>query len=224
MRSTAKRTVLGVAVLGMTAIVVPTASATTGLQPGTTVRIGQGPLADSNSANDAIHGGCFLVSTEDPTIWGYNEGVIGTASVTNDSSVSPTGATVTCFIKVNGAPQPGHSFTGSNGVQVGADRTAYQATVYDTVELCQDVTYNDGTSNPQRCSEVVTEQIPPPVVYDLVESDFFPAVDPIVCPILQSQTGEYGPITIAYDGDVYAADPLGLGINPAYDCPPYGNF
>jgi len=48
--------------------------------------------------------------------------------------------------------------------------------------------------------------------------------DTFVCPELVAQAGDYGPVVVKPDGDVYVADPLVTGLNPLYDCPPYGNY
>jgi hypothetical protein len=66
----------------------------------------------------------------------------------------------------------------------------------------------------------------PPIIHEL----FLDIIDPTVCPQLQqigSVTGGgfAGVLWIASDGDVYVANPLGIGgLNPVYDCPPYGNW
>jgi hypothetical protein len=45
-----------------------------------------------------------------------------------------------------------------------------------------------------------------------------------ICPVLSHLAGNYpGGLSIHPDGDVYVPDPLGLGLNPVYDCPPVGS-
>jgi len=215
MRAIAQRTVLAVALLGMTAIVIPTAGAT--VWPAqTTVRVGQGPLAQANSAGNQIHGSCFMASAEDPTIPGVNDGVIGAASVTIDNKLSPTFATVTCTVSVNNVKVAGTaaSFSG-NGAQAGAQPMSYFASSSDNVALCETVTYGDGTTQPEQCLSVVAFQAPPQEISDLVRS-LGVILDPTVCPILATLSGNYaGQVTIDSTGDVVVG---GIKVE---DCPPY---
>lgn len=227
MHATAKRTILGVAVIGLTALMVPTARAAGGVH-NTVVRTWQSS-SESNSAGDAIHGGCLLVSAEDPTIPGANDGVIGVAAVTTDPNLRPNQADVTCFVKVNGVPQWNTwRYFFVNSVTAAADTVTYQAYDWDFVELCEDVTYYpDGTTEPELCEPVDETQGPPQVVDDLLQSLYVSVVDPTLCPVLvdvhnTTGGGIQGVLYIASDGDVLIADPLALGLNPVEDCPPYG--
>jgi hypothetical protein len=47
------------------------------------------------------------------------------------------------------------------------------------------------------------------------ECNVFPPVDPILCPVLASLRGVYGPVTIDPEGDVWVAG------EKVWDCPPY---
>jgi hypothetical protein len=196
------------------------------------------PAASANSAGDTIHGGCFFNTDENAVATnGQNQGVIGDLSATTDASGAPTGATVTCFIKVNGteAPLTRHSYSGT-GVQAGSDQILFTADSNATVLLCEDVTYADSTTETEICPAATSQDIPPQAVIDELNSIFdtlnaleISTVDPVVCPVLVTLHGLTGGgvpgvLEIRADGDVYVADPLGLGINPVYDCPPYGNF
>jgi hypothetical protein len=186
------------------------------------------PAASANAAGDTTHGGCFFNTDENALATnGQNQGVIGDLSATTDPSGAPTGATVTCWIEVNGveAPLTRHSYSGT-GVQAGTDQITFTASDTDTVTECMTVTYADGTTEPEDCPGATTLVIPPQQVTDLLNDLFINTIDPIVCPVL-IQLGQAlgggvpGVLEIGPDGDVSIADPLGLGLNPVYDCPPY---
>jgi hypothetical protein len=195
------------------------------------------PAAAADST-DVVHGGCFF-DTEQQLDQQTNVGIIGDRSVTTtgDAVPAPIGATVTCWIEVNGVPVPGstHSYgdlAGVAGVQAGADPLTFTATDFDVVKECQTVAFADGTST-TGCLDAETITVGPPcgqttedclvVIEDKV---FYDYVDPAVCPVLVAHAGSYpGGVTIAPDGDVYVPDPLGLfQPGPVYDCPPYFNY
>jgi hypothetical protein len=187
------------------------------------------PAASANAAGDTIHGGCHFDTNEQQNVTnGQNEGVIGDASATTDPAGLPTGATVTCYIRVNGVAQDQTKFSYSGtGVQAGANQIVFTATDTDSVTLCEDVTYADSTTEPEVCPAATQQQIPPQQVIDLINGIFASTIDPIVCPELKALGqltggGVAGVITIdPATGDVSVIDPLNLGINPVYDCPPY---
>ena len=192
MRRTARQVLVGAAAIGIVAAVTPAASA----------------------AGNTITGGCFLVAGANRTATqGQNGGFIGGASRTS------IGATVTCWIDVNGVEAPGtrFSYPGSNGVQAGAWQVSYTASDTDAVTECQSVAYADGSNAPTICFAVTTTQAPPQAVIDLVIT-VADTANAVFCPVLASLAGNYGPVMIAPNGDVYAADPLGLGYNPVANC------
>lgn len=188
------------------------------------------PAAAHAGGPDRIHGGCSYETVKKPTTDEY-DGVIRDRSITTDGDGAPTGATVTCWIDVNGveAPDTRFSYTGS-GVQAGANQISFTAGDTDWVTLCRAVTYADGSTEPTECAGPVVIQIPPEciVTCDIIgtlDRLIVYAVDPAVCPALLRLAGSYpGGVTIAPDGDVYVPDPLILFDGPVYDCPPYGNF
>lgn len=186
------------------------------------------PAAHAAGA-DTIHGGCFFDTDEQAIVTsGQNVGVIGDYSVTQDPSGLPTDATVTCSIIVNGVEAPGTRFSYSGaGVQNGVDRISYTAADTDWVDICQSVTFADGTTQTE-CPPWSDPSFPPQFVIDLLNGVFDAVnaaivgyVDPAVCPELVAAAGSYGPITIEPDGDVFVPDPVGLFDGPLYDCPPY---
>jgi hypothetical protein len=182
------------------------------------------PAASASAAGDSIVRGCFVISDGNGAATGDQQlGVIGDVSVTTDSSGAPTSATVTCWIDVNGLEAPGTRFSYSGtGVQAGADQISYAASGEDAVALCQEVVYADGSTDAAACG-ALRPILPLPIQCDLDWCVFYP-LDSVLCPQLKNLVGEYGPITIAPDGDVYIPDPLGLQIDPFWDCPPYGNY
>jgi hypothetical protein len=193
------------------------------------------PAAAADSA-DVVHGGCFF-QTQQQSGSTTNTGVIGDRSVTTTGSPvpAPIGATVTCWIRVNGVAAPGttHSYgdlAGVPGVQAGADPLTFTGTDADTIDECQTVAFADGTSttgcvgatyNPTPCGQTTEDCLVP-----IEDTLFYGYIDPLVCPVLVAHAGRYpGGVTIAPDGDVYVPDPLGLfDSGPVYDCPPYNNY
>jgi hypothetical protein len=190
------------------------------------------PTAAQAEFGDLIEGGCFFDTVDNPPPDGdVKQGVIGDLSVTTKGPL--TGATVSCWIEVNGLEAPGTRFSYSGyGVQAGADPISFVAGVGDPYWMCQSVVFADGTSQSD-CANGGPAQIPPQFVIDILNADVWPivdplvvsTVDPLVCSVLVPLAGSYpGGITIAPDGDIYVADPFGLDLSPYYDCPPYGNF
>jgi hypothetical protein len=193
------------------------------------------------TGGDTINGGCMFDVDAAPTVDGngignptHFEGVVSDSSVTQDAAGLPTGATVTCKLQANSVDIPGTTFSYTGvGVQAGADHVAFDVTPDESVFLCQRVVYADGTDTgwnpcgPSPCT------CPPPqlplmdqinALLTAINDATIAYVDPQVCPVLAANAGSYGPVTIMPDGDVYLVDPLNLGLSPAYDCPPYGNF
>ncbi|MDQ1748602.1 MAG: hypothetical protein QOD07_2865 [Frankiaceae bacterium] len=113
------------------------------------------PAASANSAGDTIRGGCYAYAVSNAVATnGQYEGVMGDNSVTTDATGAPTAATVTCAIQVNGIESPSsHSFSGA-GVQAGQDQVVYSASPTDDVEVCQYVTYADGSTEAASCKDV----------------------------------------------------------------------
>lgn len=190
------------------------------------------PAAAHAAAHDLILGGCGWESaprTGGATTW---EGVMYDHSVTTDSTGVPTGATVTCWIAVNGVEAPGTRFSYSGfAVQAGVDRFSFTAEDFDPIQLCQQVTYADGSSGKyDGCDGALIFYFPPRNVTDIldiidgdIDNAYVSVIDPLVCPELARLAGTYGPVTITPDGDVEVPDPLGLWDGPMYDCPTSSN-
>ena len=183
------------------------------------------PVPSAQAARpDVIHGGCFLETVADPSADGTQVGVIGDLSVTRTGAIPtmPIGATVSCWIEVDGVEAPGTRFSYSGlGAQAGADRISYTAADSEIVAECQSVTFADGTTQALPCPAPLGPfYLPPRSVTELLV-ELFDFADALVCPALAAGVGTYGPVTIAPDGDVYLPDPFALGINPFWDCPPY---
>jgi hypothetical protein len=208
-----RRLLIAALALGTSALVVPSAHA---------------------SSPDYIWGGCTY-NTDYQSNDGHTfVGRVGTVSVTTtgDGVQVPIGATVTCWIEVNGVVAPGttHSFgdlPGVTGVQIGAVPTSF--TVPDefaTIGICQSVTFADSTT--QSVCYVPNLQFPEQryidllnQIFDVVDGIQRTTLDPVLCPVLRQLAGSYpGGVTISPDGDVSLPDPLLLGLDPIYDCPP----
>lgn len=189
------------------------------------------------SGSHGINGGCGFSTTD--VVGDAQVGAIYDVSVTTTGDVvpQPIGATVTCWIAVNGVEAPGtrHSYgdvLDVPGVQAGADVVSFTAGILDYVGLCQTVDYADGTSESE-CSIEVGPQFPPQVVWDLVDAVEQPVHDvacgggpgdvcAAVCPATKLLAGRYGPILVTSDGDVYVGNLSDHELIAVYDCPPAG--
>jgi hypothetical protein len=203
-----RRILLATLVLGATAVVVPAAHA---------------------SNPDRIFGGCFFATQPQPGT-DVRTGVIGDHSTTRtgDWPPAPIGATVTCWIEVNGVEAPGtrHTYGDlSQPVQSGIDPLTFTAGPADWLTECGTVAFADGTTLsgcPVPDGQLIDIERGNGFVYEVIGDLFDHVLDPTLCPVFAQLAGSYpGGITIAPDGDVYLPDPLGLGLNPIYICPPY---
>ena len=84
---------------------------------------------------------------------------------------NPVWATVTCYILVNGAPQPGAIITASGvGVIAGGGAITYTSDhERDFVQLCQRVDFTgpgDATPTSDVCLDYIVIEIPPPLPWD----------------------------------------------------------
>jgi hypothetical protein len=187
------------------------------------------PMA--HAAGTTVHGGCFFDTNSQATATnGQYVGVIGDHSVTTTDATPPTpvSATIGCEIQVNGNVAVGPFFYGDlngvTGVQLGQNAPiSFTAADDADVELCQNV--NGGSFS---CSPATSLQIPPQPVIDALNTvnDELIALqkqftDPTTCALLGAHPGTYGPFTVDPSGDVTGPDPLDLGLNPYWDCPPY---
>ena len=222
MRGTAKKVLLGSVATAVMVMGLPMTSA-------------------SADPGDAIHGGCsFNTDSNQTATQGQNEGVIDATAILLTSANTPdAGASVHCKIQVNGVDAPGTQLdvsANAAGIVQGQAQISFddQDGALPSA-LCEKDDWSDGDTTGWVCQGSITIQIPPQEVIDLLNSVFdildgvfntlnqfeIDNVDPVVCPVLKSLAGTYGPITIAADGDVIIPDPLDLGLNPFWDCPPY---
>ena len=123
---------------------------------------------------DQYLGGCGFAAVEDVVAeQGQMTGEIDVEAVVYSAANpagNPVSATFTCYVLVNGAPQPGAVVTASGtGVVIGSGVITYTSNfVEDFVQLCEDVSYSNGESTSE-CFEADAFEIPPPVVWDLID-------------------------------------------------------
>ena len=193
---------------------------------------GAAPIA--HAAGETLTGGCTFDTNRQATATnGENVGVIGSFAFAQKSDGTPASATVSCKIQVNGSDAPGteFSYTGTGPI-VGSNQISFHAEDTDSVALCEKVDFGSGGS--YDCSPADSFQIPPDEVFTVLDLIFttledaeIAFVDPVICPILASLHGTYGPFVIDPDGDLSLVPdptstlfPPGL-FTPIWDCPPY---
>ncbi|MDQ1684575.1 MAG: hypothetical protein QOC82_1312 [Frankiaceae bacterium] len=110
--------------------------------------VAQGTAAHADTTGDQLKGGCSLIVVKASPVTGNTfNGFINEASVSLDGSNNPTTATVQCWVQVNGVEAPyTHLNTGGFGFEEGSLSTAYTATATDVVQLCQQVSFLDGST------------------------------------------------------------------------------
>jgi hypothetical protein len=190
---------------------------------------------------DTFKGGCGVATAQNSIVAGASQvGIIYDLSVSEHQSGLPSDATVQCWIQINGndATNP-LTVTDDKvpGVEAGARQISYLASDFDSVELCQSVSYpasdgstwvapdgNVGTD----CQPITTTQTPPQAILDFISFLRSEVNDLALCPVLVAigqATGGHiaGAIAINPDGDLYVAEPVGPGAIWVYDCAPYGN-
>jgi len=184
--------------------------------------------AVADASLDNINGGCSF-DTNQLAGSNTNSGVMMIASATFNAN-TPIGATVTCAIAINGVVDPDTMLTASGfGVQFGVTEIAFSddgGTL--PAALCQRVQYADGYDTGLVCQGPAFSPWLPPegnplLLFDVVNGYLALHVDPVVCPVLAAHPGDYGPIAIKSDGDVYP-NVFGYSGAPLYDCPPYNDF
>lgn len=178
----------------------------------------------AHAAADTIDGGCVVAVADLHSVTNFaTNGFLIDASVTRDDGGMPIGATVTCWIQVNGVESAGTRFASSGpGVQVGLNQVVFVLDQTDSVAVCERVAYADGTTT-SSCAAPSEVGVPPQLIFDTIHSAFV-AVDPVVCPVLAANSGNYpAGVGLSSTGDVVLTDPLDLlGTLVVYDCPPYG--
>jgi hypothetical protein len=179
--------------------------------------------APAQAAGETTQSGCMFValSTVPTEFNGLAVGVMADVSTTTDAARNPIFATVSCKIQVNGVDAtPTFNYSGS-GVQVGADVMQFFADDSDVVQICQRVAYGTGTTTSWSCRFVTQARVLPQPITDLVGGALMSTVNPVLCPVLASQSGSYlgGAVVITPTGDVFLPGSVYYG--PFIDCPPY---
>lgn len=158
---------------------------------------------------DPATGDCGFESVQQTDTTGQNyEGVAYGYAVHADGGE----VTVRCYVTVNGSEEDSTDPGSGTGVATSAGRVQFAATDTDNVQLCAEVTAHGETTT--NCGDSTNTQIPPQEVIDLINS-ILVLVDPTICQALAAVAGNYGPIVIDGEGDVYLNGVLW------YDCPPY---
>src|SRR5436305_14232541 len=97
----------------------------------------------SAAPGDTLNGGCGFNTDENALLTGgQNVGVIYDLSLSRDASGLPSGATVSCWIEVNGFEAPGTRITTTGrGVQEAESLISFTSEDVDFVNECQSVTF-----------------------------------------------------------------------------------
>ena len=191
------------------------------------------PMTSANAdPGDSIHGGCsFNTDAQQQATQGENQGVIEvTALLTTSANTPDAAAEVDCKIQVNGVDTGNEIDVKTNAAGIAQGQ---KQVIFDDQNgtlpsaLCEKDTWGDTDSTGWVCQPSTELQIPPQAVIDLINTIINTVngvltanVDPLICPVLKSLAGNYGPVTVGSDGDVSVNDPLGL-VGKVYDCPPY---
>ena len=207
MRGTAKKTLLGGVAAAVMVLGLPMTSA-------------------SADAGDAITGGCSFNTDSNQTVTqGQNEGVIDATAFMQTSAKTPdAGAAVHCKIQVNGVDAPGTQIdvaANAAGIVQGQAQISFDDQDGTLPSgLCEKDDWGDGDTTGWVCQPSIEIQIPPQEVIDLLNSvidtvnGVLALVDlnPVLCPLLQAVGPQdiAGVITIAADGSLTIADPLGV--------------
>jgi hypothetical protein len=190
------------------------------------------PLTSASAdQGDTLKGGCGFDTNQNILTAGADQGVIYVTALSQEASGTPSTATVTCWIDVNGYEQPGTriSETGT-GLITGVVQISFSSVTGDTVTECQQVVFADGSSWTARDGNVgvdcpASAEITDQPVIDLLNTGF-DTVDGAACPLFvdlywATGGGVLGVLRIGADGDLYVADPFGTGYTKYWDCPPY---
>jgi hypothetical protein len=106
---------------------------------------------------DTLKGGCGLTSVQQEIATnGAADGFFVGLTVAQEASGAPAGATITCWIDVNGVEQPGTRMTFRSG-QAASTRVSYITVDGDKVTVCMHVTFDDGSTWTARDGNVGTD-------------------------------------------------------------------
>jgi hypothetical protein len=131
------------------------------------------------TAPDVVHGvACgYETSYDKPELPGDTwTGVQfdSSATTTGDAVPQPIGATITCWLEVDGVTAPGTTYSygdvpGVTGVQAGAHPISFRADKLATVAGCETDAFADGTSTSICWIWGDDIQIPPQAVQDIID-------------------------------------------------------
>ena len=169
-------------------------------------------------SDSRFEGGCSFVSmSTEAVVPGQHVGEIDIETLVYSPTpeANPVWATVTCYIAVNGVPQPGTLVAGSGAVVVtGGGVVRYDAADDDFVTICTQIDFTgpgDTTATVTGCPINGGDPgWPPPFFWDAL----WGIVDPVVCPVIAAAQGTYGPVDVDEQGDIFVNGEL------LYDCPP----
>lgn len=183
------------------------------------------PVAAAAGPYD-YHGGCgFHATTAVGSGQNAVTGVLHALAVVFSlgGTDNPVAATIECDVRVDGGTAATLTVSGVT-VLAGAQPKEIRAADTSLVEVCETVTFPD-SSVIQGCEELpdaapggTLEGQPEEMLRNvvvLVRDLKSTHVDPAACPGLAALAGEYGPLRVNEQGDVFLRE------DPAWDCPPY---
>jgi hypothetical protein len=105
------------------------------------------PLTASADQGDTLHGGCFLLTAEQQALTnGATEGNFSGLAIAQHADATPAGASVSCWIDVNGAEAYGTRLDFRAGGASANRHVSFNANPSDTVSVCMQVWFDDGSA------------------------------------------------------------------------------
>jgi hypothetical protein len=177
------------------------------------------PAASAHD-NDQVVAGCGLDSVTGPLSGGEPTAVLYGYAVTPEAG----GGEFRCYVRIDGTEVSSIAPDHSERVFFTAGEVFWWAADDQVVDICAELTWDDGHPPYVRCDAVTRTQIPPQVVVDLLDGLLeelddlvWEPTDPVTCAVLRSLApGVPGVV----DVDPATGDVLLLG-ELLWDCPPY---